>query len=227
MNHSKSRQTAERRSLHAHFVRAAGVITSMLLMGVAVSHAAPAALAISDPALFNYQELPREGYVDFVITQNSPSFEFHSGPSRYQAFKLPTASDRYLIDVISFLDDPDTPERAHVFYPIVALLTEDFLVSRTTDFSALRVDLPVFEYTTQPAYRLTVGIDPIVSHEGYLVVFTANGLLEKSSMPEIEDPSKAADSLRDVLLGASAGGRLQIVTRPADEPTKTNTDPIR
>ncbi len=227
MNHSKSRQTAERRSLRAHLARAAWLVTSMLLMGVAVSHSAPTAVVISDPALFNYQELPREGSVDFVIAQKSPSFEFHSGPSRYQAFKLPTASDRYLIDVISFLDDPDTPERAHVFYPIVALLTEDFLVSRTTDFSSLRVDLPVFEYTTQPAYRITVGIDPIISHECYLVVFTANALLEKPSMPQIDDPSKAADSLRDVLLGASAGGRLQIVTRPADESAKTNTDPGR
>jgi len=198
---------------------------SVLLLGVHVTDATAFEQAsTADPTLFHYQDLPLTGTVDVVISQKTPSFEFHSGPSRYQAFRLPAAADRYLVDVVSFIEETSTPERSRVFYPIVALLTDDFLVSRTTDFSALRMDLPVFEYTTQPAYRLTVGIDPAGAHEQYLIVFTASALLAKPSMPQISDPNNAADSLHETLLGASAVGHLQIVLRPFDAPSKASSD---
>ncbi len=207
---------------------AGGLIACALWLTLGVTEASPTSPpANNDPTAFSYKTLPIDGSVDFVITRNSPSFEFHSGQSPYQAFRLPDAPGRYLIDVVSFLEHPDAPEQARVFYPIVALLTDDFLVSRTTDFSALRFDLPVFEHTTQPAYRLTVGIDPIALHERYLVVFTARAILEKRSLPIISDPANATEGAHDVLLGASPTGRLQIMVRPAELPISSGTDPSR
>ena len=170
----------------------------------------------ADPAGFRYEPLPAEGGIDFAIDARSPTFEFQTGVSGYRAFRLPDAGGRYYVDVRSFLDGPPHPARARVFYPVVALLTDDFLVSRSTELELLRFDLPVLEGTTAPAYRLTIGMDPEHTRERYLVVYTPTHLMAGRQLPPISTPESAAEAARVAFLGASPHGQLRITVRRGD-----------
>ena len=180
--------------------------------------AASAPVAAGDPASFRYEALPAEGSVDFVIDQRSPTFEFQSGPSAYRAFRLPDLSHAYYVELRAFLDGPPDPERARVFYPVMALLTDDFLVSRQTELDFLRFDLPVFEQAAAPAYRVTVGVDPARARERYLIVFTPASLMSERTLPPISTPDSAADAARVAFLGAARYGRLRITLRSGEVP---------
>jgi len=196
----------------------------LALLGAACAGlAGPAAAAGAlDPAQFRYEALPADGVVDFSIDASSPTFEFQSGVSAYRAFRLPSAAGPYLVEVRSFLSGPPDPARARVFYPVVAVLTDDFLVSRTTELELLRFDLPVLEGTSAPAYRVTVAIDPKRTREQYLVVFTPAKLATQRQLPPISTPESAAEAARFAFLGAAPHGRLSISVHhgelpPADE----------
>jgi hypothetical protein len=165
-----------------------------------------------DPSGFTYQPLPADGAVDFTIDRRSPLFEFQSGRSFFHAFRLPTSGKPYLVELRSFLDGR-APRDARVFYPVVAILTDDFLVSRATDLDALRFDLPMLERTTAPAYRLQVPLDPSSRRERYLVVFTPAPLLEARPV-DASTPGAAQQAARSAYLGASAFGRLSVTVRP-------------
>lgn len=180
---------------------------------------APAAAATrccADPARFHYDPLPPQGSVDFVINSASPTFEFQSGPSAFHAYVLPQANRPYYIEVRSFLSGGADPARARVFYPVVAVLTEDFLVSRSTDLESLRFDLPLLEETTDPAYRLVLPIDPSNPHERYIVVFTPAHLSEGRTLPLVTGPESAAEAAKIAYLGAAPYGRLRITLRPGE-----------
>ena len=170
----------------------------------------------TDPAHFHFDVLPAEGSVDFEINRSSPVFEFQSGLSAFRAYALPTTTRPYFVEVQSFLAGGADPERAHVFYPVVAVLTDDFLVSRSTDLEALRFELPFFESTSTPAYRLVLAIDPSNTHERYLVVFTPASLGEGRTLPPISTPETAAEAAKIAYLGAAPYGRLRITLRPGD-----------
>ena len=183
----------------------------------ALGSAAATAPVAADPANFHYDALPATGALDFAIDAKSPSFEFQSGPSHYRAFRLPESDRPYYVEVQSFIEGPADPSRARVFYPVVALLTDDFLVSRTTDLDALRVDLPMLERSSSPAYRLTLGVDPLHNRERYLVVFTP----ARPRAAHLTAPVATATALdaapqaaHDAFLGAAPEGRLRISVRP-------------
>ena len=187
------------------------------LLGVVPGAPAVAATACcADPSKFHYEPLPAEGSVDLVIGASSPTFEFQSGPSAFRAFALPPATRPYFVEVRSFLAGGSDPERARVFYPVVAVLTDDFLVSRSTDLEALRFDLPLFEQTSTPAYRLVLAIDPGNARERYLVVFTPAHLNNGRTLPPISTPETAAEAAKVAFLGASPYGRLRITLRPGE-----------
>jgi hypothetical protein len=188
------------------------------------SAAGGAAPAAADPAGFSYQPLPPEGAIDFAIDAKSPTFEFQSGVSAFRAFRLPDRAGPYYVDLRSFLDGPAHPARARVFYPVVAVLTDDFLVSRTSELELLRFDLPVLEATTAPAYRLTIGVDPEHTRERYLVVYTPARLASGRQLPPISTPESAAEAARVAFLGASPHGRLRISVRRGDAATPTAVD---
>ncbi len=179
----------------------------------------------TDPARFHYDPLPPQGSVDLVINSSSPTFEFQSGPSAFRAFLLPEASRPYYIEVRSFIAGGSDPERARVFYPVVAVLTDDFLVSRSTDLESLHFDLPLFEATTDPAYRLVLPIDPSNPHERYIVVFTPSNLNEGRTLPPISTPESAAEAAKIAYLGAAPYGRLRITLHPGEAVPATSAAP--
>jgi hypothetical protein len=180
----------------------------------ALLEATPACCA--DPAGFGYQALPAEGSVDFAIDRKSPLFEFQSGKSFFHAFRLPATGRPYTLELRSFLDEPDSPRTARVFFPVLAILTDDFLVSRATDLDALRFDLPMLEQTTAPAYRIQLPVDPANTRERYLVVFTPAPLLDARGV-QVTTPETAAQAARTAYLGASPFGRFRITLRPLPE----------
>ncbi len=171
----------------------------------------------ADPSRFHYEPLPAEGSVDLVINSSSPTFEFQSGPSAYRAFVLPAATRPYFVEVRSFMSGGSDPARARVFYPVIAVLTDDFLVSRSTDLEALRFDLPLFEETSLPAYRLVLAVDPGNARERYIVLFTPARLSEGRLLPPISTPESAAEAAKLAFLGAAPYGRLRITLRPGTD----------
>ena len=196
------------------FAALLAVFSLATLLPVAPSAAAKG--CCTDPARFHYDVLPPQGSIDLVINSSSPTFEFQSGPSAFRAFVLPEASRPYYIEVRSFISGGSDPERARVFYPVVAVLTDDFLVSRSTDLESLRFDLPLLEQTTDPAYRLMLPIDPSNPHERYIVVFTPAHLNEGRTLPLITTPESAAEAAKIAFLGAAPYGRLRITLRAGE-----------
>jgi hypothetical protein len=206
--------TAARPAPSRRALAAALVVVATVLAGTA---GGATGVTATDPAAFPFEALPANGAVDFAIDAKSPTFEFHSGVSAFRAFRLPEATGPYYVELRSFVEGPPDPMRARVFYPVVALLSDDFLVSRTSELELLRFDLPVLEAATRPAYRLTLGIDPAHGHERYLVVFTAARLFEGRVLPPISTPESVADAARAAFLGASPHGQLRITVRPGGE----------
>lgn len=204
--------------------RAAAVLATALLSAPALAAAPPPAACCRDPAEFSYQPLPLEGTVKFAIGPGSPRFEFQSGPSVFRAFALPAASRPYLIEIRSFVDGGPDPRRARVFYPVVAVLTDDFLVSRSTDLDNLRVDLPEFENARRTAYRITLPVDPANAHERYLVVFTPARLLEPRVLGPATTPAAAAEVAHAAFLGATTRGEFSITLSAADQAPPGETD---
>ena len=193
---------------------AATVLIGSLLAATAVAAAPTTIPAATDPASFDYAPLPDDGAVDFRIDEQSPRFEFHSGSSGYRAFRLPAAARPYGIDVISYLEGGDTPDTARVFYPLVALLTDDFLVSRRTEIEELRFDAPFLMRSQMPAYRISIGVDPAQSPERYLVVFTPKATADDDDTALISTPDEAAESLHRHPVGASTRGHLRLRIHP-------------
>jgi hypothetical protein len=191
--------------------RLLGALALVALSGLATAAAPPAA----DPSQFQYDALPADGAVDLRLDASSPVFEFQSGRSAFRAFRLPATDRPYLIDVRSYLEDADGRDGGHVFYPIATLLTEDYLITRSTDLDALRFDSPLYESSTAPAYHLTLGVDPKRGRERYLVVFTPALLVAPRRLPPVTTPAAAAELAPAAFLGAAAHGRLRISVRPA------------
>lgn len=204
--------------------------TCAVLLGSAAAAAAPTDLktveatapCCADPSRFGWQTLPPEGAVDFAIDRKSPLFEFQSGKSFFHAFRLPSSGRPYTLELRSFLEDAESPRNARVFFPVMAILTDDFLVSRATDLDALRFDLPMLEQTIAPAYRVQLPIDPANTRERYLVVFTPAQLLEARGV-QVTTPESAAQAARSAFLGASAFGRFRVTLRPSPDATAENS----
>jgi hypothetical protein len=198
-------------------------LVGLAALAVAAVAGATAPAMAADPAQFRYEALPADGAVDFAIDAKSPTFEFQTGVSPYRAFRLPPGGPFY-VDVRSFLDGPPDPARARVFYPVIAVLTDDFLVSRSTELELLRFDLPMQEGTTAPAYRLSLGIDPEHTRERYLVVFTPAQLLAGRQLPPISSAESAAEAAHVAFLGAAPHGRLRISVRRGEPAPPAATD---
>jgi hypothetical protein len=187
-----------------------------LLAGLAVAGAAGAGPpAPTDPSAFHYEPLPAQGTVEVRIDARDPAFEFKTGPSAYRAFRLPAGDAAYLIEVRGLLEGGLDARRAHVFYPVVALLTEDYLLSRQTDVEALRFELPFSEAARSPAYRVSIGVDPAQAKERYLVIYTPAPLLGMRPWPAATTPEAAAEAARGAWAGASGSGTVRITVLAA------------
>ncbi len=182
-----------------------------------------AASCCDDPAAFNYAELPQAGALDVVIGTLSPVFEFQSGRSHFAAFRLPESAQPYRVRVRSLFDDPQA-DRASVFYPVLAMMDDTFIVTRVSGLDNLRLEQGLTVPGGEPGLAITAPFDPALARERYLVVFTPAVLLG-SPPPERRDGDLLTAATRlwlerrgDAVVEPSPYGRLSISVAPIDPP---------
>jgi Maltose operon periplasmic protein precursor (MalM) len=167
-----------------------------MALSLSLAVVASGAERLTDPEQFDYQALPNQGTVAVSVDAHSPHFEFRSGDSAFAAFRLPTADRAYLIDVVAPLQPTSDLAHGAVFYPAVALLSEQFILVRASEGAPWHFDRPEFGLTTVPAYRLTIDIQA-GGPERYLIVYTPR------------------DATTRALPGAASVGPLRITVSPA------------
>lgn len=182
-----------------------------------------AAPCCEDPAAFAYAELPQAGTLDFAIGTLSPSFEFQSGRSHFAAFRLPESAQPYRVRVRSLFDDPQA-DRASVFYPVLAMMDETFIVTRVSSLDNLRLEQALTEPGGEPGLAISAPFDPAHAKERYLIVFTPAVLLG-AAPPERRDGDVLTVATRlwlerrgDAVVEPSPYGRLSISVAPIEPP---------
>ena len=171
-----------------------------------------------DPSGFTYLPLPEHGFIDASVDRASPAFEFHSGLSPFVAFELPKVSAPYRLRVKS-LFDPSHDDQTIIFYPVVALLDDTFIVLRVSGLENLRLESALATAGGDSGLALTLPIDPAAEKARYLVVFTPAAVL--GAAPERREgdlltPAVLAwlDRRGDSAVPASPYGRLRITIAP-------------
>ncbi len=171
-----------------------------------------------DPSGFSFLPLPEHGFTDAVVSRASPAFEFHSGLSPFAAFELPKASTPYRLRVKSIFDAGRNGETS-VFYPVVALLDDTFIVLRMSGLDNLRLEPALATPGGETGIALTVPVDPAMENARYLIVFTPAAVL--GAAPERREgdlltPAALAwlERRGDAAVPASPYGRLRITIAP-------------
>lgn len=172
-----------------------------------------------DPSGFNFAALPKQGYADAVVDASSPVFDFQSGISPFAAFVLPDAKTPYRVRVKS-LFEPKAGDRSVVFYPVVALLDDTFIVVHLTGLESLRLEPALATAGGQSGLAVSIGVDPGEQQGKYLVVFTPAALLGKPPPGDREGDMLSLSSLAwmerrgESAIPASPYGRLKITVAP-------------
>ncbi len=188
---------------------------------------AKATACCDDPSGFPFNALPQQGHADAVVDLASPVFDFHSGLSPFVAFELPAESAPYRIRVKS-LFDRNGGDDAGVFYPVVALLDDTFIVVHMTGLDNLRLEPALATVGGEAGLAVSLGIDPAEQKGRYLVVFTPAALLgaPPDSRREGDLLSLAAlawlERNGESALPASPYGRLRITVAPELPVAKTD-----
>lgn len=172
-----------------------------------------------DPSGFSYLPLPERGFADAVVSRASPAFEFHSGLSPFAAFELPQTSTPYRMRVKS-LFDPGHKGESGVFYPVIALLDDTFIVLRMSGLDNLRLEPALATPGGETGLALTVPVDPAMENARYLIVFTPAAVLgappENRREGDLLTPAALAwlERRGDTAVPASPYGRLRITIAP-------------
>lgn len=176
-----------------------------------------------DPAAFTYTDLPEAGRLEFVIGEADPAFEFQSGVSHFAAFRLPDTGQAFRVQVKSYLDAGGTAEHT-VFYPVLAMMDDAFIVTRVSNLENLSLDTELATPGGRTGLAVTAPFDPNFSRERYLVVFTPAVLLgappaerrdgDVLTLPTLDWLQRHADGM----LTPSPFGRLRITIAPATLP---------
>lgn len=166
-------------------------------------------------AEFEYEPLPPEGTVTFKLDEKSESFVFPSGKSYFKAFQLPKKEIPYRVHVKSFALG-ETIEKAHIFYPQVALLDGGFTVSKLSapeDFVVKKAGLKETASISWGLLRLKLeGAILVDIPAKYLVVYTTKELMgtrTSEHMSEQLQPIPVPIS-GGVLIGAVPAGKLPV-----------------
>jgi hypothetical protein len=181
------------------------------------------AICCSDASAFDYAALPAAGTLDFVIGQASPGFEFQSGLSRFAAFRLPDTGGPFRIRVKSFFDGTGAPQGS-VFYPVLAMMDESFIVTRVSNLDNLRLEQALATPGGESGLAVVAPFDPDLSRERYLVVFTPAVLLGAPPPERREGDVLTAPTLEwldrrdEAVVTPSPFGRLCITVAPASLP---------
>ena len=182
-----------------------------------------------DPSGFRFSALPKQGYADAEMNPASPVFDFQSGLSPFAAFELPDATAPYRVRVKSLFDRKDGGESG-VFYPVVALLDEAFIVVHITGLESLRLEPSLATAGGEPGLAVSLGIDPAEQKGKYLVVFTPAALLGKPPATEREGDVLSLSALAfmerggESVLPPSPYGRVRITIAP--EIVMTDNEPV-
>jgi hypothetical protein len=102
-------------------------------------------------------------------------FEFHSGMSPFVAFELPAQTVPYRVRVKSLFDAKSDDDA--VFYPVVALLDDTYIVTQMTGLDNLRLEPALATVGGETGLAVSIGINPAEQRVRYLVVFTPAALL--------------------------------------------------
>jgi hypothetical protein len=171
-----------------------------------------------DPSGFRFNALPPRGYADAVVDRASQVFDFHSGMSPFVAFELPTQTAPYRVRVKSLFDAKSDDDA--VFYPVVALLDETFIVTQMTGLDNLRLEPALATVGGETGLAVSLGINPAEQRVRYLVVFTPAALLgappDSRREGDLLTPSSIAwlERRGETALPASPYGRLRITVAP-------------
>ena len=172
-----------------------------------------------DPSAFAYRPLPEQGFADATVGRENPAFEFQSGLSPFVAFELPRVKTPYRLRVKSFFDTGRNDE-ASIFYPVVALLDDTYIVLRMSGLDNLRLEPALTTAGGETGLAVTVPIDPATEEARYLIVFTPAAVLGKAPDGRREGDLLTPASLAwmerrgDMAVAASPYGRLQITIAP-------------
>lgn len=184
---------------------------------------ARAAPCCDDPAAFDYAELPATGRLEVVIGTTSPVFEFQSGRSHFAAFRLPAAAQPYRVRVRGLIDGPRA-DSASVFYPVLAMMDDAFVVTRVSGLDNLRLEQALTLPGGEPGLAVTAPFDPAQGRERYLVVFTPATLLGEPP-PDRRDGDVLTAATRlwlerrgTTMIDPSPYGRLDVSVAPLDPP---------
>jgi hypothetical protein len=183
-----------------------------------------------DPSGFAFQPLPERGYADATVDRASPAFEFQSGLSPLAAFKLPRVTAPYRLRIKSLFDNGRS-DAASVFYPVVALLDDTYIVVRMTSLENLRLEPALATVGGEAGVAVTLPIDPALEDGRYLVVFTPAALLgaapEERREGDMLTPATMAwlERRGDTVVPASPYGRLRITIAPETAVAETTRTP--
>jgi hypothetical protein len=136
-------------------------------------------------AEFDYESIPGIEGITFKIDESSPAFVFQSGKSLFKAFQLPRVEAPYYIQVKSF-GLGEHISKAHIFYPQLALLSDNFDVLKQSDaheFSLKKGGLGETASISWTALPIKVEGSLFVDNPRakYVVIFTNKKLLDSSS----------------------------------------------
>lgn len=130
-----------------------------------------------DPERFDFQPLPAAGELEWLIGPESPTFDFQSGVSPFAAFRLPDTESPFRIRVQGLFDGEG--ERTSVFYPILAMLDDAFVVTRVSYLDNLRLEQGLLEVDDKPSLAVVAPFDPRRTRERYMVIFTPGVLVDR------------------------------------------------
>jgi hypothetical protein len=171
-----------------------------------------------DPSGFSYGALPRQGHAQATVDAKTPVFDFQSGVSPFVAYELPDQTSRYRIRVKSVFDRKDGAKDG-VFYPVVALLDDTYIVVNMTGPESLRLEPALATPGGEPGLSVSIGVDPAEQKGKYLVVFTPAAMLGKPPPADREGDVLSLSSLAymerrgEAALPASYG-KLRITVAP-------------
>jgi Maltose operon periplasmic protein precursor (MalM) len=187
--------------------------------GARLASYAKATPCCDDPSSFPFNALPKQGHADALVDASSPVFDFQSGLSPFAAFRLPDEPGPYRVRVKS-LFDPHGGDRSGVFYPVVALLDDAFIVIQMTGIESLRLEPALATAGGEAGLAVSIGVDPGEQKSRYLVVFTPAAMLGKPPPDDREGDMLSASSLAwlerrgESAIPPSPYGRLRITVAP-------------
>jgi len=136
-------------------------------------------------AEFKYEQLSSVEPVTFKLDETSDSFIFPSGKSYFMAFRLPKKEPPYRINVKSFALG-ETIDKAHVFYPQLALLDDNFTIRKKSNPGDFILKKAGIRETASVSWGLLMlklegSILVDIPDARYLLVYTTEKLLGTTS----------------------------------------------